>query len=246
MQWRTNKLTSTPTVSVTNGSANITFSTAIPADVLAGDLFMKQGSGESVDYTIASIVDAAAGTATLSGNYGETTDSALTFVVARDITPNLKLIEIADGDLNWPHLYTLTVRRIDVALNNARGQLKIKANESIAIGDCVYVLGWNPDDSAVVVGKADADSDSNMPAVGVATEAVSLNGLSVAKTSGLAEFGSTAFPANSELVVGTDSQLSWSGESNYPGSGDCLQVMGSGVTTGKVVLHPQIAYNIVP
>lgn len=126
----------TGTVSVTNGSAVVTGSgTVWLTNAAAGDAFKIES--ENVVYSIASVDSDTQ--ITLSTNYVGVTDSALTYQIVVDFTPNLSLPEIWAGDIDWPYHLTLGLRRIDTLfaglVNTTKESCRVTTTATL---DCTY------------------------------------------------------------------------------------------------------------
>jgi|TARA_Y100000310_G_scaffold160698_2_gene160525 hypothetical protein len=105
----------TGTVDVTNGSATVQGNgTTFVGNVAVGDLFIVQGS--LVIYQVQSITDN--DTLVLTGNYGESTDSAVNYSLTNDFTPNFSLPELSPGDLGAAHIVTRALRLIDTQMQD--------------------------------------------------------------------------------------------------------------------------------
>lgn len=156
-------------------------------------------------------------------------------------------LTLVGHDTTWPSKFNTNGNFLDPMIAGG-APFRVYANEALAVGDSVYVLGRYAAGTypTVTVGKADADLQSHMPAVGVIETAISINGEGWARGHGIAILGSIAFPAGSILVVGTDGQITWSGQGNEPASGDYKQILGVGMTTGYAWLDVDLRLEQVP
>jgi len=156
-------------------------------------------------------------------------------------------LTLTSHDTTWPAKFNTNAQLLDVMVAGG-APIRVYANEALAVGDCVYILGRYAAGSypTVTVGKADADLSSHMPAIGVIETALSINGEGWARAHGIAILGSIAFPAGALLVVGTDGQITWSGQGNYPASGDYKQIVGVGMVTGYAWLDFNLRLEQVP
>lgn len=98
------------TVDVTNGSQMVTgTNTTFIEELTVGDMFKIVN--DPIVYTVGAIVSDTQ--LTLSANFTGVTDTNLSYVIARDFTPNRKIPLVSIGDRDWPDILNEGLKIID-------------------------------------------------------------------------------------------------------------------------------------
>ena len=120
----------------------------------------------------------------------------------------------------------------DIAATLAVGEISIVANESVAVDDCLHVVGQSA--SGFVVQKALAGETGRLPCAGFAKSALAVGeaGKMWVGTH-LSGIGTTDYPFR-ELYVGTDGKIAWLGSGNCPSAGEHINIIGVGRGVGKI------------
>ena len=117
--------------------------------------------------------------------------------------------------------------------------VNIQANETIAVDDCLYLIGKTGE--YCVVGKAVCTGTNTLPFIGFATTALVLNERGKMLISGYhTGIGTTNYVIGETIVVGDNSKPSWLLESNYPVAGEHKQIIGIGGGVGAIFINNTI------
>ena len=143
------------------------------------------------------------------------------YLVSESAQITLEDTTFTDGD-------AFSVLRTDgagnVAFNFAdRAYFNIRTTEVLIKGDPIYVSGYSIAQDRVIVGKADAADPAKMPVIGLAAEALGVNGNGQAITVGILDTTDTStFTAGDELYVASGGGLT----ATAPTGGDEVQPVG--------------------
>lgn len=124
----------TGSVTLVNGSPVVTGqSTAFLTNVSIGDLFKRQN--QNVLYEIASVDSDTQ--IQLSANYAGSGESAASYTITRNFTPNLTLPEISSGDKDWPYVLTRALRILDAQIQVAiaGGSVLVSENNQVLVDE---------------------------------------------------------------------------------------------------------------
>ena len=117
----------TGSVTLVNGSPVVTGqSTAFLTNVSIGDLFKRLN--QNTLYEVASVDSDTQ--IQLSANYAGSGESAASYTITRNFTPNFNIPEISSGDRDWPYVLTRGLRIIDAGLQVASTGGKLLTDEN--------------------------------------------------------------------------------------------------------------------
>ena len=225
------------TLDGTATSASLALNNIVTASAVINRITFEKGDGSTFDVFVAqsgSIATASFAESTefsgilnkptlVSGSsqisYTGITD--IPYLVSESAQITLEDTTFTDGD-------AFSVLRTDgagnVAFNFAdRAYFNIRTTEVLIKGDPIYVSGYSIAQDRVIVGKADAADPAKMPVIGLAAEALGVNGNGQAITVGILDTTDTStFTAGDELYVANGGGLT----ATAPTGADEVQPVG--------------------
>lgn len=167
------------------------------------------------------------------------------FIITRTRTPSLGLILNHDRALDYNHLINYNWLRLESMMLSKSGiYVPIQANESIAVDDCLHIIGKTG--NYYVVEKALCTSTAKLPCAGFSITALSLNDKGYMNIGSWMTGVGTVNYAYTQLCVGDDSKPTWLGQSNYPSSGEYRNVFGEGRGSGTIQFRFNPIYDMLP
>lgn len=236
------------TVSVNNGSTTVTGSGTSFLDLSAGDLIEIDSVSAVEIASITSDTELVLTSSWAAANKSGVTYKAYnveSFTISRTRTPSLGLILNHDRALDYNQLINYNWTRIETAILTKSGNyIPIQANESIAVDDCLHIIGKSG--NYYVVEKALCTSTAKLPCAGFSVTVLSLNDKGYMNIgSWMTGVGTTSY-AYVQLCVGDDSKPTWLGQSNYPSSGEYRNVFGEGRGSGTIQFRFNPIYDMLP
>ena len=126
----------TGSVTLTHDSPVVTGqNTAFLTNVSIGDLFKRLN--QNTLYEVAAIDSDTQ--LQLSANYAGSGESAASYTITRNFTPNFNIPEISSGDRDWPYVLTRGLRIIDAGLQVASTGGKLLTDENGAADTVVFL-----------------------------------------------------------------------------------------------------------